>query len=105
MTMITESDIARFAHAGACDEALAWLREAPRSDEDVPVDWTWWALRAPGLGDEWLARLSDARLDAIAAAAPGEGLWAPEHVVARLSDARLDAAAPGAALWTRLRLR
>ena len=94
--MITESDIEWAAAQGACDDAIEWLRESPRSLEDAIEMHPDWLLEHAS------ERLTDAQLATVVAVAanPRTALYY-ERACARMSDdqfALAIAAEPGVAL-------
>ena len=99
MTPITPAMIATAERADACPEALAWLRFAPRTLDDLAREhpmWYVWCLDAcPGLIPG--TAITPAHVDAIVAAHPGA---AAQHLAAFLTPAHVDtivAAEPWAA--------
>ena len=92
--MITESDIEWAAAQGACEDAIAWLRESPRSIEDTIARHPDWLL------EHACARMTDAQLAVAIATRPGAAL-SHEHVCARMSDDQF-AVAIAARPWTAL---
>ena len=90
MTQITPAMIATAERAGACPKALAWLRSAPRTLDDLARErpmWYVWCLDAcPGLIPG--TAIMPAHVDAIVAADP----WAAaKYLSASLTPAQVDA--------------
>jgi hypothetical protein len=82
---------------GACDEALEWLEQEPRTIQEMvyhQLEWVVWGFRIPGFTE----LLSDRQFDHVRKLYPGTAL---RYCSARLSDEQFDKARkqyPGAAL-------
>jgi hypothetical protein len=81
---ITDAEIKIAESLGACSDALAWLRETPRTWEETICEYGSWILRHAA------ERLTPERLDACAAAEPWAAL---AYAAERLTPERLDACA------------
>ena len=76
--MITEQWFEKAVDAGTCTRAIIWMREEPRTWDELAredPDWALWAAEALGVE----------RLDSCAAAEPRAALW---YAAARLSPER-----------------